>query len=150
MKREAFTTILLFIWLLLVSRLVQAATLVEFMGPYDPGLIYWAAGLSVVGGWLRTIMSLQGDDRYVMEKFTESLWDTLKALISGLFTFFVIQALRSAGYLVPSEVRFGAVVVAGWSRMSAVYWITDIIKNIARSKIPPSIYVAGEKPKDTN
>lgn len=150
MKREAFTTILLFIWLLLVSRLVQAATLVEFMGPYDPGLIYWAAGLSVVGGWLRTIMSLQGDDRYVMEKFTESLWDTLKALISGLFTFFVIQALRSAGYLVPNEVRFGAVVVAGWSRMSAVYWITDIIKNIARSKIPPSIYVSGEKPKDTN
>lgn len=150
MKREISTTILLFIWLLMVSRLVQAATLVEFMGPYDLDLIYWAAGLSVVGGWLRTIMSLQGDERYVMEKFKESLWDTLKALISGLFTFFVIQAFRSSGYMVPNEVRFGAVVVAGWSRMAAVYWITDVLKNLARSKIPPSIYANGEKPKDSN
>lgn len=148
MKREIFTTALLFVWLLLVSRLVQATTLVEFMGPYDIGLIYWAAGLSVIGGWLRTIMSLQGDDRYVMEKFTEAVWDTFKALISGLFTFFVIQAIRSAGYTIPNEVRFGAVVVAGWSRMAAVYWITDVLKNLATSKIPPSIYVGGKKPKD--
>ena len=148
MRRDLPITILLFFWLMLVSKLAQAATLTEFMGPYDPGLIWWAAGLSVVGGWLRTIMSLQGDSRYVIEKFQESLWDTLKALVAGMATFFAIQAIRSTGYTIPSEVRFGAVVAAGWSRMAAVYLITDAIKALVSSKIPPSIYVDGKKPED--
>lgn len=147
MKREATTTTLIFIWALFFTHLVRAATLAEFMGPYDPNLIVWAAGLSVAGGWVRTIMSLQGDDRIIMEKLKESLWDTLKALIAGLFVFFVIQAIRSAGYAVPNEVRFGAVVAAGWSRMAAVYWIRDLIKSWVE-KQNPSIYVGGKKPED--
>ena len=147
MRREGITSILIFVCALMFSHLVRAATLTEFLGPYDPELIYWAAGLSVIGGWLRTIMSLQGDDRVVMEKLEESLWDTLKALVAGLFTFFIIQAIRSSGYLVSNEVRFGAVVAAGWSRMAAVYWIGDMAKAWVSSKVP-SIYVDGQKPKD--
>ena len=147
MKREALTTALIFVWALFFTHLVRAATLAEFMGPYDPQLIYWAAGLSLAGGWVRTIMSLQGDDRIVREKFKESMWDTLKALIAGLFVFFIIQALRSAGYAIPNEVRFGAVVAAGWSRMAMVYWISDLVKNWVGAKVP-SIYVNGTKPED--
>ena len=147
MKREAFTTVLVFVWTLMFTHLVRAATLAEFMGPYDPDLLFWAAGLSVIGGWLRTIMSLQGDDRVIVEKLQESLWDTLKALVAGLFTFFIIQAIRSSGYAVPNEVRFGAVVAAGWSRMAAVHWIGDTFKAWVSSKVP-SIYVNGQKPKD--
>ena len=147
MKREALTTTLVFFWTLLFTHLVQAATLTEFMGPYDPQLVFWAAGLSVVGGWSRTIMSLQDDDRIIIEKFEESMWDTLKALVAGLFTFFVIQAIRSTGYLIPNEVRFGAIVAAGWSRMASVYWISGMAKAWVSSKVP-SIYVDGKKPED--
>lgn len=147
MKREGITAVLIFIWALFFTRLAQAATLTEFLGPYDPSLIFWAAGLSVIGGWLRTIVSLQGDDRVVIEKLQESVWDTLKALVAGLFTFFVIQAIRSSGYLVPVEVRFGAVVAAGWSRLAAIYWIGDTAKAWVSAKVP-SIYVDGDKQKD--
>ena len=147
MKRDLPITFLLCVWLMLISKLAQAATLTEFMGPYDPQLVFWAAGLSVVGGWSRTIMSLQGDDRIIIEKFEESMWDTLKALVAGLFTFFVIQAIRSTGYLIPNEVRFGAIVAAGWSRMASVYWISGLAKAWVSSKVP-SIYVDGKKPED--
>lgn len=147
MKREAFTTFLIFVWALAFTHLVRAATLTEFMGAYDPSLALWAAGLSVIGGWLRTIVSLQSDDRVIVEKVKEWLWDTLKALIGGMFAFFIIQAVRSSGYLVPNEVRFGAVVAAGWGGMNFVYWARDIFKAWVSAKVP-SIYVDGYKPKD--
>ena len=135
MNRDALTTVLIFIWALLFTHLVRAATLAEFMGEYDTSLIYWAAGLSILGGWLRTILSLQGDSRVIREKFTEWLWDTFKALISGMFAFFVIQAVRSLGYAVPNELRFGAVVAAGWGGMAFVYWCRDLFTNWVSSKV---------------
>ena len=148
MKREAFTTALIFLWALFFTHLVRGATLAEFMGDYDTSLIYWAAGLSVAGGSIRTILSLQDDDRIIVEKFKESMWDTLKALVAGLFAFFVVQAIRSYGYTVPNEIRFGAVVAAGWSRMAAIAWMVGVFNAVVASKIPVSIYVDGQKPKD--
>lgn len=147
MKREVLTTALIFMWSLLFTHLVRATTLTEFMGAYDPGLALWAASLSIVGGWLRTIVSLQSDNRVIVEKVKEWLWDTLKALIGGMFAFFVIQAIRSSGYAVPSEVRFGAVVAAGWGGMNFVYWARDVFKAWVNAKTN-SIYVGGKKPED--
>ena len=134
MNREAITTPLIFIWALLFTQLVKAATVAEFMGAYDRDLIYFAAGSSVLGGWIRTILSLQGDTRIVWQILPEALWDTAKALIAGMAAFFMIQALRASGYLVPSEVRFGAVVAAGWSRMAAVDWIVNLVKDWVSAK----------------
>lgn len=134
MKREGLTATLIFIWALLFSQLVKAATLQEFIGAYDESLVFFAAGFSLMGGFIRTIMSLQNDDRIVMDKVTEAGWDAMKALIAGMFAFFIIQALRGSGYLVPSEVRFGAVVAAGWSRMAAVDWFVGLIKNWVEKK----------------
>ena len=134
MIREASTTALIFVWALLFSQLVRAATISEFMGAYDNNLIYFAAGFSVMGGFIRTIMSLQNDNRIVSAKVAEGVWDALKALIAGMAAFFLIQALRGSGYLVPSEVRFGAVVAAGWSRMAAVDWVVGLVKNWVEKK----------------
>ena len=83
----------------------------------------------MLGGWIRTILSLQNEKRIVREVLPEALWDTAKALISGIVAFAVIQALRSSGYLIPAEVRFGAIVAAGWSRMAAVDWIVELAKS---------------------
>ena len=135
MKREYLVPILVFLWLLLFSELVRAATLSEFMGGYDNSLVYFAAGFSLMGGFIRTIMSLQNDNRIVREKVAEAVWDALKALIAGMFAFFLIQALRASGYLVPIEVRFGAVVAAGWSRMAAVDWFVGRVKNWLDKKV---------------
>ena len=147
MNRSGLTTLLIFIWAILFTHLVRAATMADFMGPYDPDLTMWAAGFSALGGLLRTIISLQSDKRAVMDKFKEGGWDLFKGLISGMFAFFVIQAIRSYGHIVPNEVRFGAVVAAGWAGLSFVYWARDLFTSWVASKVP-SIYVNGSKPKD--
>ncbi len=134
MNREAITTALIFVWTLLFTQLVRAATIAEFVGAYDYTLIYFAAGSAVLGGWIRTILSLQNDKRVVLDVLHEALWDTAKALIAGMTAFFMIQALRSSGYLIPSEVRFGAVVAAGWSRMAAVDWLVGLAKDFVSAK----------------
>lgn len=149
MKREAVTTVLIFVWALMFAQLVRAATIAEFMGAYDPKLIYFAACSAVLGGWIRTILSLQNDSRVVWDKLAEAAWDTGKALVAGMVAFFIIQALRSAGYLVPTEVRFGAVVAAGWSRMAAVDWIATVLKDWVSAKFKQLGDVPIEKtPKD--
>lgn len=132
--REASTTALIFIWALLFTGLVRAATVSEFMGAYDGNLIFFAAGFSLLGGFIRTIISLQNDSRIVRDKVVEAAWDAAKALIAGMVAFFLIQALRSSGYSVPSEVRFGAVVAAGWSRMAMVDWLAGFVKKWAETK----------------
>ena len=144
MKREALNTALIFVWALCFTQLVKAATLAEFLGPYDQELIIFAAGFALFGGALRTLLSLQGDRRIVWDKLSEAGWDAAKALIAGMAAFFAIQALRAAGYAVPIEVRFGAVVAAGWSRMHAVEWAAGLVKNLVAGKFgqPP-------QPKDT-
>ena len=148
MNREAITTSLIFVWTLLFAQAVKAATISEFMGAYDHDLIFFAAGSSILGGWIRTILSLQGETRIVWQILPEAVWDTVKALISGMTAFFLIQALRSSGYLVPSEVRFGAVVAAGWSRMAAVDWIVSLAKNWVSAKAKQLSDAPIEKPKD--
>lgn len=134
MKREGLTATLIFIWALLFTTLVKAVTIKEFMGGYDENLIYFAAGFTLLGGMIRTIMSLQNDERIVREKAKEAAWDAGKALIAGMTVFFLIQILRSFGYFVPNEARFGAVVAAGWSRMAAVDWLVGLAKNWVGTK----------------
>ena len=148
MKREATTTALVFVWALLFTQLVKAATVAEFMGAYDNNLIYYAAGFALLGGLIRTIMSLQNDSRIVREKLAEAAWDSAKALIAGMFVFFLIQALRSAGYLVPVEVRFGAVVAAGWARMASVDWLVGMVKDYAAAKSKQLADAPIDKPKE--
>ena len=148
MKREGVTAVLIFIWAMLFTEMVKAATLSEFMGGYDNNLIYYAAGFSIMGGFIRTIMSLQNDNRIVQEKVAEAVWDALKALIAGMFVFFLIQALRASGYLVPIEVRFGAVVAAGWSRMAAVDWVIGLLKSWVNKKAEQLSDAPPNKPKE--
>lgn len=147
MKREALTTALIFIWALLFTHLVRAATIAEFVGPYDPSLIYWAAGFSVLGGLLRTILSLQGDGRVIVEKAKEWVWNIVNGFIAGMVAFFGVQAMRSMGYAVPIELRFGAVVAAGWGGIAALVWMRETAKTWVGSKVP-SIYANGSKPED--
>ena len=121
--RHHVVVILMTLWALMFVRTVRAATLNEFMGGYDHLLFQWAAATCLLGGGIRTILSLESDHRAVRDIAMTAMWDALKSLVAGMLAFIAIQALRSSGFMVPSEVRFTAVLVAGWCRMAAFDWI---------------------------
>ena len=123
MSRHRVVIVLMFLWTMLFVRTVRAATLSEFMGGYDHQLLQWAAATALLGGLIRTILSLESDKRVVSDIAKAAAWDAAKALIAGMLAFFVIQAIRSSGVSIPSEIRFTAVLAAGWSRTAAIDWI---------------------------
>lgn len=134
MKHTSRTIFLLAIWTLTFVHTVKAATLAEFMGGYDWQSLKWAAGLAVLGGVLRTIASLQSEDRVVAIWAKEAAWDAFYALIAGAFAFIVLEALRSLSWAIPSEVRFTALVVAGIGRKDTVKWLLDAAKGWADAR----------------
>ena len=128
MSRTFLTGMLITAWTLLFTHTVRAATLSEFMGGYDKQLLEWAAITALLGGGLRTIFSLQSDERIVRKIMVEATWDAAKALVAGLLVFIVVQALRSSGWVISTEVQFTAVVGAGWSRLATVDFCRDWLR----------------------
>lgn len=114
---------LLTLWALLFVHVVRAATLNEFMGGYDEQLLHWAAATALLGGAVRTTLSLESDRRVVRDIAATAIWDAFKSLFVGMLAFVVVQAIRSSGVMVPNEIRFTAVLVAGWGRMAAFEWM---------------------------
>lgn len=129
MNRHRATVFLLCIWVLLFYRTVQAATLTEFMGGYDNELLQWAATIALLGGGVRTILSLESDKRVILDIVKTAMWDAAKALVAGMLIFVLIQAVRSSGAAIPNEIRFLAVLAAGWSRIAAVDWFVNAGKD---------------------
>ena len=123
MKPNRSTVCLLALWALVFAHTVKAATLAEFMAGYDYQSLRWAAGLALLGGALRTIISLQSDTRIVRVIAKEAAWDAFFALLAGLAAFVGLEAIRSLSFAVPSEVRFTAVLVAGIFRLDALKWM---------------------------
>jgi len=120
---------LMALWALMFVHTVRAATLNEFMGGYDQMLFQWAAASCLLGGGIRTILSLESDKRAVRDIASTAGWDAGKSLVAGMLAFVVIQALRSSGFMIPSEIRFTAVLIAGWARMAAFEWIMNAGKD---------------------
>lgn len=145
MTRHRVAMGLMVLWALMFVHTVKAATLTEFMGGYDTQLLQWAAATAFLGGMIRTILSLESDRRVIRDIAATAMWDACKALVSGLLAFIVIQAIRSGGILVPSEIRFTAVLVAGWCRMAA----TDYMLNAGREWLDARKAQAVNKPLDT-
>lgn len=148
MKHEKTTVFLFSVWVLLFTKLVHAVTLNEFMGPYEQDLVMWAAGFALMGGGFRTIFSLQGR-QIVWSILPEAIWDAAKAVVSGLLIFWVIQALRSSGWMVPTEVRFGAVVAAGALRFTAVFWLLGAASEWLEARKAQIINKPLDEKKDT-
>ena len=127
--RHHVVVALMTLWALMFVHTVRAATLNEFMGGYDQLLFQWAAASCLLGGGIRTILSLESDKRAIRHIAVTAGWDAAKSLVAGMLAFIVIQALRSSGFMIPSEIRFTAVLVAGWARMAAFEWIMNAGKD---------------------
>ena len=122
MTRHRVAVCLMLLWALMFYKTVQAATVAEFMGAYDSLLLQWSAATALLGSTIRTILSLETDDRPWRLIVKCALWDAIKALAAGLLVFIIVQAIRSTGMAVPSEIRFLAVLAAGWGRAEAINW----------------------------
>jgi len=125
LTRHHVVASLMAVWALMFVHTVRAATLNEFMGDYDQLLFQWAAATALLGGCIRTILSLESDKRVIRDIASTAAWDAGKSLVAGMLAFVIIQALRSGGLLIPSEIRFTAVLVAGWARMAAFDWMVN-------------------------
>lgn len=134
-NRHTVVVGLMGVWALTFVKVVKAATLAEFMGGYDTQLLQWAAATAVLGGMIRTILSLESDTRVIKDIAKTACSDAFKALIAGLAMFIVIQALRSWGWAIPSEVRFTAVLAAGWHRIAALDWLFKSSKAWVENRI---------------
>lgn len=131
--RHTAVVCLMALWALAFTKVVRAATLTEFMGGYDSQLLQWAAATAVLGGMIRTILSLESDKRVIKDILKTAAGDAFKALVAGLFMFICVQALRSWGMTIPSEVRFTAVLVAGWHRVAALVWLFKSLLEVAEA-----------------
>ena len=149
MTRHRIVTALMVVWALLFVRTVRAATMSEFLGGYDNQLLQWAAATALLGGMIRTILSLESDSRVVRDIATTAMWDAGKALVAGMLAFVVIQAIRSAGVLVPSEIRFTAVLVAGWCRMAAFDWMLSAGREWLDARKAQVVAKPADEKKDT-
>lgn len=129
MTRHGWTIAMSFVWCFLTAKTAQAASMGEFMGTYEIQLIQWAALTALLGGMIRTILSLESDKRVIKDIAREAVWDAFKSLIAGMAAFALIQAIRAYGWQVPSEVRFAAVMAAGWQRIAAIDWMRGMVIN---------------------
>lgn len=149
MKTQILRNTALSVWCILFAKAVHATTVAEFLGPYDADLTMWALVFSLLGGGIRTILSWQGSSIAVKALAKEAAWDALKASVAGMAAFFLIQALRGAGWAIPVEMRVGLILLAGWHRLSALVWmqkfVTDRINAVAVKQDAKPL----DPPKDT-
>jgi len=129
MKRNTVRGFAFFVWCFAFGHAVQASTLADFMGSYDPDLKFWALTFALLGGSIKSIMSWQGDTRAVRVVAGEFAWNLFHASVAGMAAFMLIQGLRGSGYAIASEVRVGCILLAGWHGKSALTWMVDFIKD---------------------
>lgn len=115
---------LLPIWFLCYTGLTWAASFAQDVRTFDLESLMWSAAAGVLGGALRTILSMASDQRAVYDIFRESRKDLVVALIAGMAAYIAVQAANSVMTTwldmsaIPRDLRVLIIVGAGWSRMS--------------------------------
>lgn len=144
---RAAAHVLVYGWLATLSCAVLAAPLKADMRSYDLESLGWAALMSLFGGALRTVFTLATDTAIVNSIAREVCKDATVAVIAGVIAFIGIEAVRSSGWIpVNSELRFAAIVFAGWSRLSFFGWINRMgteLTDAVTAKLKGGIAVAG-------
>lgn len=146
-RRRVAGNVLFLCWLLLFMQLqfsvADAASFKDEILTYDVQSLLLAALMALFGGTLRTIFTLAADNRVVTSMVKESWKDILVAIVAGFLVYITIEAIRALGVLpIPSEVRFAAIVFAGWSRLSFFGWLnrlgtqtTNAVTDVVTSRI---------------
>lgn len=131
-RRRALGNALFLCWLALFVQMQFSiaadapSSLKDEVMRYDVQSLLLAAMMALFGGTLRTIFTLAADNKVVVSMIRESWKDILVAIVSGFLVYITIEAIRAMGFPIPSEVRFAAIVFAGWSRMSFFGWLNNL------------------------
>jgi len=129
--RRYVANLLFLIWVWGVAHLAHSATFKEEVLNYDIESLMWAALMALFGGTLRTIFTLAAEKRVLTSLIFETWKDGLVAIVAGALMYITIEALRATGWIpVPAEVRFAAIVFAGWSRLSFFGWLNNLGVNV--------------------
>ena len=118
MKNQRLVNNLVLLWLGCYAGLTYAAnTFAQDALSYDWASLMFAAFAGLLGGFLRTILTLAGEKRVVLDILRESWKDALVALVGGGLVYLAIQGVASMGWInVPRDMRILLVVGAGFSR----------------------------------
>ncbi len=134
MKHDRLVFPLLAVWSMLVAHVgASAATFGNDMLAYDYRSLIWAAGVALLGGVFRTIISLATDTRPVWNLLSEAWKQAFVSLLAGGCAYIMIEALRSMNVSITSEVRFAVILSAGVWRMSFFTWAQSFILEIANA-----------------
>lgn len=119
MKHAKLVNRLIPIWFLCYAGLSWAASsFAQDVRGYDWESLLWSGAAGLLGGAFRTILTLAGDGRVVLDILKESWKDAIVALIAGLAAYVVIQGVNSTHYFdIPRDLRMLIIVGAGWTRM---------------------------------
>lgn len=132
MKHDRLVFPLLAIWCVLVAHMsADAANFGQDMVAYDYRSLAWAAGVALLGGVFRTIISLATDARPVFSLLRESWKQAIVSLLAGGGAYIAVEALRSVSVGITSEVRFAVILSAGVWRMSFFTWAQASVREVA-------------------
>ena len=139
MKHAKLVNVLGLLWLWCFAGLTWAAnTFAQDVRGYDWESLLWGAAAGLLGGALRTILTLATDSRVVLDILRESWKDAIVALIGGGVAYALVQAAASLHlFEVSRDLRMLIIVGFGWSRgrwMGKLDKITGDAINAARRK----------------
>jgi hypothetical protein len=130
-RRRTLGNVLFLAWLALFlqmqASIASTSSFKDEILSYDVQSLLLAALMALFGGTLRTIFTLAADNRVVTSMVRESWKDILVAIVAGFLVYITIEAIRAMNiFPIPSEVRFAAIVFAGWSRLSFFGWLNKL------------------------
>lgn len=144
-RRRPLGNVLFVVWLVMFTNNItaNAASFKDEVLAYDVQSLLLAALMALFGGTLRTIFTLAADHKVVTSMMKETWKDILVAMVAGLLVYITIEAIRALHIIpIPSEVRFAAIVFAGWSRLSFFGWLnrlgtqtTNAVTDVVTSRI---------------
>lgn len=125
MKHKLAVNSLMFFWVCCVSRMAYASTFLQEVQIFDyPSLLAAAVG-GLFGGLLKTIYTLATDSRAVFEILMEARKDLVLSFLAGGAAYIAMIMIESKWPgSVTREIRFGGVLVAGWTH-SAIFVLAE-------------------------
>lgn len=140
------------LWLLCYAGLAMATpSFAQDIRTLDFESIMWAGAAGVLGGALRTILTLASERKAVYNIPLEALKDLIVALIAGLVAYIALQGVGSVMTTywtispIPKDLRLLIIVGAGWARMG-FFGRLDRLTQAAINRAEKQIHGGDEPP----
>lgn len=136
MKHKFAVNALMFFWVCCVSHMAYASSFLQEVQIFDYQSLLAAALGGLIGGGLSTIYTLATDSRAVFKILKEARKDLVVSFLAGGGAYVAMIMIESKWPgTVTREIRFGGVLVAGWTH-SAIFVLAE---RLGRSRIDAEV-----------